>query len=280
MQESNEPKINLLVAYPYLKDNVIKQIKDNHQHIRFLLDSGAFTAWKSGNPIGIDDYCRFLDALPITPWRYFALDVIGDPAGTMRNYEIMLKRGYKPIPIFTRGEDVSVLEDYYKTSDVVGIGGLVGTPGNRAFVNGIMKKVGDRRVHWLGFTQLDFVKYYRPYMCDSSAWESGARYARLSLYLGNGKTKEITKMDFIKQPALNIRKAISRLGVDPKELGGESGWSGSRSANRITCARSGLSLSVDVERKIGTKMFLAAAKDLAVSLIIEGRQSLFCGGKK
>jgi len=39
------------------------------------------------------------------------------------------------VPIFTRGEDPSVLDDYYKTSDVVGIGGLVGTQGNKGFVH-------------------------------------------------------------------------------------------------------------------------------------------------
>lgn len=130
-----EPRLNVLVAYPYATPQVVEQLRQCGPDLRFLLDSGAFTAWKAGKPIELDDYCRFLEALPVKPWRYFALDVIGDPHGTMRNYEAMLRRGFSPVPIFTRGEDPSVLEDYYKTSDVVGIGGLVGTANNRGFVH-------------------------------------------------------------------------------------------------------------------------------------------------
>lgn len=194
--------LNLLVAYPYAKPDVIELIRQNEGRIRFLLDSGAFTAWKAGKPIALDDYCRFLESLPIKPWRYFALDVIGDPHGTMKNYEMMLKRGFKPVPIFTRGEDPSVLEDYYKTSDVVGIGGLVGTQGNKGFVKGIMKLVNGRRVHWLGFSALAFVKHYRPYMLDCATWNTGASYAEPVVYMGGGKIARF-KLSAVKEKGIS-----------------------------------------------------------------------------
>jgi len=140
--------LNLLVAFPYMKPEVVEQIR-KLRHARILVDSGAFTAWKAGKSVDLDEYCRFIEALGDLPWRYFMLDVVGDPAATMKNYEIMLNRGFNPIPIFTRGEDPSVLEDYYKTSDVVGVGGLVGTRGNRGFVKGIMEKeVSERCIGW------------------------------------------------------------------------------------------------------------------------------------
>jgi hypothetical protein len=270
-----EPRLNVLVAYPYLNPQMLDLLKRCGSELRFLLDSGAFTAWKAGKPIALDDYCRFLEQLPIKPWRYFALDVIGDPHGTMSNYETMLKRGFKPVPIFTRGEDPSVLDDYYKTSDVVGIGGLVGTPGNRGFVRGIMRHVGDRKVHWLGFTDLDFVKVFRPYMCDSSSWESGARYGGLKLYLGRGRFKAIKKADFASKPDPAILERIKYLGLDPYQLAQRDSWHGGYSASRTLCARSSVAMSVDVERSLGTKLFLAIAASCGLDLVMSGFRSLY-----
>jgi hypothetical protein len=259
MSEDSAEKLNLLVAFPYLKADIIRLILANQQHIRFLLDSGAFTAWKAGKPIALDDYCRFIEGLPFKPWRYFTLDVIGDPAASLKNYELMLKRGFTPVPIFTRGEDPSVLEDYYKTSDVVGVGGLVGTQANKGFVNGIMRRIGKRKVHWLGFTDLNYVKIYKPYMCDSSSWEGGARYASVRLYLGRGRFATIKKADFLRKPSNEIVAALHRYGVEASTLGASASWHGGQSVSRALSAGSSIVMSLDVERNVGTKMFIAAA---------------------
>jgi len=270
-----QPRLNVLVAYPYMNPQVIESLRAVGPSLRFVLDSGAFTAWKAGKPIQLDDYCRFLEQLPIKPWRYFTLDVIGDPEGTQRNYETMLKRGFKPVPIFTRGEDLAALDEFYKTSDVVGIGGLVGTPGNRGFVKGIMRHVGKRDVHWLGFTDLNFIKVYRPYMCDSSSWESGARYGALKLYMGRGQFKGIKKAQFQQRPQQNILDRIRLLGVDPYSLAQVDSWHGGYSASRTLCARSAVAMSVDVERNLGTKLFLAIAASCGLNLVISGFRYLY-----
>lgn len=255
----NEPRANILVAYPYWSSDVDKLVAAYPDKLRILLDSGAFTAWKQGAPINLDDYCRFIESLPVAPWRYFTLDVIGDAEGSMRNYETMLKRGFKPVPIFTRGEQASVLDDYYKTSDVVGVGGLVGTQNNKGFVNGIMRHVGKRRVHWLGFTNIDYLKHYRPYMCDSSSWESGGRYASIRLYMGKGRYVSVKKADFLGKPSQEILDRIKDLGFDPYALRKESAWRGGNSTNRRLSAASALALSLDVQKNLGTLMFNAIA---------------------
>lgn len=256
-------KINLLVAYPYVKKGVVSSLLERKDEVNFLLDSGAFTAWKANKPIELDDYCRFLETLPITPWRYFTLDKIGDPAGSMRNYETMLKRGFKPVPIFTRGEDPSVLNDYYKTSDVVGIGGLVGTEGNKGFVNGIMKHVGKRKVHWLGFTGIDYIKFYKPYMCDSSSWSSGIRYGNLALYTGNGKFKLVNKKTFLSNPSDEIKQLVKKHGIGALELGQASHWinGGGDRALRNASFRAWAMFQNDITKHIGTHFFLACASE-------------------
>lgn len=266
----SDSKLNILVAYPYMKPDVVSILKTHQDDIRFLLDSGAFTSWKAGKPIALDDYCRFIESLPFKPWRYFTLDVIGNPEASLKNYEIMLSRGFKPIPIFTRGEDIKMIDEYYKTSDVVGIGGLVGTVGNKGFVKGIMKKVGDRKVHWLGFTNKEFIKFYKPYMCDSSSWESGARYGSFSLYLGNGKFYQCNKKDFKRKPDDKICAIIKSYGVNVDDLSKDKNWSGGRSLNRTINAMSIVRSNLDTEKNIGTKQFAAAATTLAVTLLYEG----------
>lgn len=125
----SRPPLSVLVAYPYVKKDVVEALaafeKNNPGNLRLLLDSGAFTAWKSGNPIKLDDYCRFLETLPFKPWRYITLDVVGNAEETARNYEIMLERGFNPVPVFTPSESLSAIDDLYKTSDYIAAGGLV-----------------------------------------------------------------------------------------------------------------------------------------------------------
>lgn len=246
-------------------------MSENQSKIRFVLDSGAFTAWKSGQSIELYEYCNFIKSLPFKPWRYFALDVIGNPHATMQNYKNMLKENLNPIPVFTRGEDPRVLNEYYKTSDVVGIGGLVGTEGNKGFVKGIMKMAAGRKVHLLGFTSLPFLKALRPYMADSSSWLSSLRYAQSPLYLGQGAPVIMLKKSTIRKQVLDskIRNAIRQLRLEPEDLLNPANWNGGTSISGKLAARSMVRLSYDVEKNLGTHLFLAAATKPAVEMLLE-----------
>jgi hypothetical protein len=254
-------RLNLLIAYPYYDERFAKALQGHDEDVRLLLDSGAYTAWRSGKPIDVDDYCRFIENLPVQPWRYFALDVVGDPAGTMRNFEVMVKRGFKPVPIFTRGEDISVVEDYYKHSDVVGIGGLVRTPRKKQFVNGVMKQIGKRRVHWLGFTDTEYLRHYRPYMCDTNSWDYGSQYGKTYLYMGMGGAPfyQLWRLEMDKQPPDAVMERIRDLGFDPYLFRKSATWHGGWSINRKLCVASYLEFSLDVQRYLGTLMFNAVA---------------------
>lgn len=271
----SEQKLNILVAYPYMTPPVQKILMENQGHIRFVLDSGAFTAWKAGKPIALDDYCRFIESLPFAPWRYFTLDVIGDPHASMQNYETMLKRGFKPVPIFTRGEDLSVLDDYYKTSDVVGIGGLVGTGGNKGFVNGIMRSVGKRKVHWLGFTNIDYLKHYRPYMCDSSSWAGALIYGSMKLFDKAGRFVTCSKQDFMKKPSADLLRILKEYEVDPSELAIAGSWKNSGKGDYPTekvAFRSFVKYQRNITKHLGTRMFMAVTSNWQVKLAIDAYQ--------
>jgi hypothetical protein len=131
------------------------------------------------------------------------------------------------VPIFTRGEDLSELDRYYETSDVVSIGGLVGTNDPQGFVNGVMKVIGNRRVHFLGFTRSSYLKHYRPYMCDSSSYVEVQLFNHLRVYCGGGQwLSTLHKQDFKTRPSDEIITAIRGLGCDPYELRKEAAWHG------------------------------------------------------
>ncbi len=216
-------KLNILISYSYFNSKVTQFFLNNQDQTRFVLDSGAFTAWKAGKPIQLDTYCKFLESLPVKPWRYFALDVIGNPEATMKNYQIMLSRGFNPIPVFTRGDDLSVIDEYYKTSDVLGLGGLVGTQNNKGYVKSLMSIIGDRKTHWLGFTNINFIRHYKPYMCDSSSVSSGIRFGKSQMFFEPNIWKIFYKQD-------NIHKyshLIKEYGFDPLDFKNKTTWKNS-----------------------------------------------------
>jgi len=262
-------KLNILIAYPYINESILKKLVKYRKRLNFVLDSGAFTAWKSGNPIKLDDYCKFIESLPFEPWRYFTLDKIGDPEGSFKNYEIMLQRGFKPIPIFTRGESISMIDEYYKTSDVLGLGGLVGTKGNKGFVKGVMDVVGKRKVHWLGFTNKDFVSYYKPYMCDCSSWSYVSRYGNMFIYDFKGGFHSIYRKDFNKRPPKHITNAIIKIGFDPNEFALEESWRGEFNKSMTLTAKSYLLKSMDAHNIFKTNMFLACGAHNDIEIFIK-----------
>jgi len=249
---------NVLVSYAYWNDQVLELKKIPEDNLRLVIDSGAFTAHTSGKPIKLDDYCHFIKNIPIKPWRYFNLDVIGDPKATYENYKIMLDRGFKPIPIFTPGEDWSMFDKFYKTSDVVGIGGLVGSGKKKInYIKRAMQVVGDRRVHLLGVSHGDIIAYFKPYMCDSSDNSTARRYGVLMLYHGNNVWSKIKRKSMSDLPSPQIQRAIRSYGYDPVMLGREHNWRGTWSYANLLTRQCYLRYSVEVEIIFNTRYFMA-----------------------
>lgn len=271
---SSSPKLNILIAYPYLDEGIKNLLKKNSEDITFLLDSGAFTSWKAGTSIDLDQYVQFLETLKadgIIPWRYFTLDVIGDPEKTLKNYQDLLDRGYKPVPIFTRGENFSTLEKFYETSDVVAIGGLVQTKQNRGFVKRIMREIKGRPVHWLGFTEGNYISIYKPYSADSSSWAGAVRYGGLKIYTRGGRFIVVRREHFIKRPDPELVKIFEEYGEDLTLFKNRKEWANSGKGKylleRMTC-KSWVRFAMDIEKTFGTKFFLACASKWQIEMML------------
>jgi len=102
----------------------VKEIKRAEWSDIYFLDSGAFSAWKSGKVISLDDYCSFLKERGDQVTTYAALDVIGDAEASLKNYLKMRERGLDPLPAFHEGEDLSYLQEYAKHTNYIGLGNI------------------------------------------------------------------------------------------------------------------------------------------------------------
>jgi hypothetical protein len=232
-------KLPLLISYAYRDAFDWGMIREHRESLDLLVDSGAFTAYKQGTDITLAEYCEWLNWLTtniLEPTDYFTLDVIGNPHATMKNYAELLKLGYKPIPIFTRGEQPDYIEELFQTSQAtagqVGIGGIqMKTNNSPGYLKHIMKFVGNRPVHWLGFTVHDFLMYYRPFSADSINWKGTALFGNIKLFYGN---KFVT---VVKSKLFQYRNKIAALGFDPSELANDEAWKGGKGlAHRISTA--------------------------------------------
>lgn len=94
--------------------------------MRVFLDSGAFSAKNKGTVIDLQDYCRFVRAHLGLLAEYAALDVIGDPAGTLANWDKMREAGLDPLATYHYGSPVDRLAVLLERKPrAMAVGGMV-----------------------------------------------------------------------------------------------------------------------------------------------------------
>ena len=278
----SNPKLNILISYAF-KDTfnwnkvgesvtrrhptVAEHINDLNGDIRLLIDSGAFTAWKQNKEIQVEDYANWINNLPINPWRYFALDVIGNALKTQKNFDWMYAQNMKPTPVFQRGEDWSRLKEYHQTSDLVGIGVGVKSKAYKNYLREVMNHTDEIPVHWLGVTMPPWIAYYKPFSVDSSSWCAARQYGKIQLY-NRGRFYEYIRTNADKPPSKKVRSLFRYYGLDPKVFSKEESWRGGSSLAHLVTVRSWMTYARDVERRFGTKLFLGAiTSDLMEQLV-------------
>ncbi len=258
-------KFPVLVSYAYARKNADEfALLANNPRIELLLDSGAFTAKNTGEPIRLEDYCRFLDSWKSKIGRYLALDVVGDPVATNANLAEMLRFGYKPVPVHVLGDDQRRMDELFEMSDYVALAGLRRPkkgPPPKEYVAAKMKWAAGRDVHWLGYVREPMIAAFRPYSCDSATWLNATLYGLMSVYFGRGRWRTYTRKtvrDFISdRRAAGI---VSKTGYSIRQLLDESVWKASQDCVPFAVAvDSWVRYVIDVMERFGTKIFLACS---------------------
>lgn len=285
--------VNLLIAFPYFKKPLIESLRlIPKSEYRLIVDSGAFTAWNVGKEVKLDDYCKFLDSIEcLRPFQAVQLDVIGDPEKTWKNFLIMKQRGYDVMPVFTRGDSFERCNEMYSYTDYIMLGGVSTGAKNTNYVKWFMEQNGDRKVHWLGFCNSDFVKHYKPFSIDSSSWSSGARFGSLCLYRGRGEIQVFSRKNLLSMPPEKFFSMGKKSGITHKELGllqHSQSWVNVNITPDLTkpegnvamliTAISSIHRAAEIEKNCGTRFYMALMDQNQLHLIFSARNFLIQRG--
>lgn len=172
---------NLLLSYWYFRTTTINEVieKLGYTPKKIIIDSGAWSAWNKGKNISIIDYMNFLDInknIEGCEVSYVALDVIGDDELTKRYYDIMLYKGYEPIPVYHAGDAAAYLHYYVDSvleNGVIALGGTAGERSKervRAWVQKIQTVYPKQKFHLLGSSSKKITDHCKLYSFDSSTW--------------------------------------------------------------------------------------------------------------
>lgn len=171
--------------------------------INFILDSGAFSAFQTDNPVDVFEYIDFIkeSKAPL----YLNLDVIGNVEASWENQHIMEEEGLSPLPIFHADSNVKWLHkclDY----DYIALGGMAsGSHENtrRDFLDNCFNVICDTpgrlpksKVHGLGLASPLLVARYPFYSADTA---SGIHYGRYGIIIIPSRESN-GKIDYLKPP--------------------------------------------------------------------------------
>lgn len=194
-------QVRYLVSYYYILNgrgaDVIKHANDNGNPV--FLDSGAFSAFFSGNDIDLKKYTDFClnNAGSFETIAY--LDAIGNENKSKSNYLAMRDAGVNGVPTYHVGESYDFLEWLLSEWKYVAIGGLVpylkgGGGGYRdAVIRALIRchkasKDSGGKLHGFGVTTWRLMKSFDWYSVDSTAWHTGRRFGKCLVWDDGVKT--------------------------------------------------------------------------------------------
>lgn len=182
-----------------------------------ILDSGAFSLWRLGGTINVDEYTDFalklqdeqlfnslvfvcLDKIPGTIKRAATTAEVEEAAKiSLRNYKRMKAAGVENVlPVYHLGEELSCLKEIADAgAGYIGLGGLARGAGSTARRNWLervfsyLKHYPEVRTHGFGVTASKLVIDYPWYSVDSVTPFMEAGYGNVSVF--NKKARKMTR---------------------------------------------------------------------------------------
>lgn len=194
---------HFMISFYYWRKHttVLRLLRQLGAHI--MLDSGAFSSWKRGEPVNLADYISYIKRNQIG--KYVVLDVIGDPEATDRNMDEMESAGLCPIPVFHIGTPFTKLDEYAERYKYVALGGTVGKPRSvrEPFFDEVFARHPELYYHGLGMTVPSLMRKYPWMSVDSTTWQTGKRNAML--VTDNGQIPIDSALSVSERVTLNVR---------------------------------------------------------------------------
>ncbi len=170
---SDQP-LSILVAMPFLKSayKLSEEIGDRVGPEKWMLDSGAWSAFKSGAVVDID---ALIEEANSPLWdECVGLDVIGSWEGSRDNLDYMRKAGCtSAMPVFHIGEPWHLLEYYCEHFEKVGLAcSMIRGNGKskKKFIEQCFAKGWPHKFHSFGWTMKSVLMEYPFHSADASSW--------------------------------------------------------------------------------------------------------------
>lgn len=272
---SNNTYFNILVSFAYLGksksfcDATFKLSEEGTANV--MIDSGAFTLFNAKTKsswLNLDGYCSFLDSYGHKVEKYVMLDVIGDDEGSKRNYEIMLKRGYNPMFVFTMADnDFTYLKDAVNNNPHLCVAGGVTTKGDwmtKRFQD-VYKKT-QAKIHGLGYVTYPKIYQLPLHSIDSSSWIQASQVYGILNYFDDGM-KGISYKDALrgkKKIPSKLIEMMEKLKISPKEFSDIKNHQGNRSISTILGILAYIEYQKLSKRK-DRNLFLAVANESQIN---------------
>ena len=187
---TNHPAI--LVSYAYLfesglRDLLIGVLRAGAHEV--MIDSGAFTAHRTGKRISLSAYietCKRLLEFP-SVWGCIMLDKIGDTEQTERNLDAMVRAGVRPMPVLTTDAPLALLEKYVQINKRVCLAGGVGSfTGHEQWImnryRSAVQQHPTAQFHGLGYVRFPQMFQSGLRTVDSSSNGAGERFGLVAKY--------------------------------------------------------------------------------------------------
>lgn len=192
-------KTNLLISYYYLnqKKNMVEMLDYIHTERMkfnnpgyFMLDSGAYSAWKSGFKVKLHEFIAFIKKHHKYFTHVVCLDVIDNPVYSEVNHRVMLEElkdyNLEIIPVFHAGESFAVL-DYMVNKGYSYIGISPNNNWREADKRTWLHKVYSRydfdalniKTHGFGYQSTDGLMQFPMTTADAITWKIAAGYGRV-----------------------------------------------------------------------------------------------------
>ena len=215
--------VDALVSYFYFQRDEAMAPVTKPGFLRLVGDSGAFSAYTQGKPVQLNAYAAWCKRWAGSLAWVAALDVIGNPDATYRNWATFRDDyGINAVPTLHAGGDLKWLAAYAEQGvDFIGLGGLVGLPPSRVFpwVVHVFRHARDHhpgmRFHLWGVTNRKILNAVPAYSADSSGIMGAAyRFARIDLF---DPFKQAVRPVYLdgKQPYRERDILAGYYGVDP-----------------------------------------------------------------
>lgn len=162
------PELNLLVSFVYLQE--FSGRRYTNRFGKMMLDSGAFSAWKSGKVI---DMAALVAETRNPRWdESVTLDVIGNGPASLDNALRMKAMGSPAYPVFHYGESWDILDRYREEFWKVGLSCRFGEPSSASYkwIAECFRRAWPYRFHSFGWVAPDLLKSYPFHSADTASW--------------------------------------------------------------------------------------------------------------